>query len=108
MCRLWVVNYGDNIPLMPHTVYAEPKLPLTVNPFSIPVSRFSAQLCFNMSLKKKLLIKPTDKVKFPHSKSVFHTFFLSLINLIFSLGEILTEFDLINTYFYVILKQTAY
>lgn len=89
MCRLWVVNYGDNIPLLPHTVYAEAKLPLTVNPFSIPVSRFSAQLCFNVSFKnkKKLLIKPTDKVKVRHSKSLFHNyFFLTLINLIFSLG----------------------
>lgn len=77
MCRLWVVNYGDNIPLLPHAVYAEPKLPLTVNPFSIPVSRFSAQLCFNMFFKKinkKLLIKLTDKVKVPRSKSLFHNF----------------------------------
>lgn len=49
MCRLWGVNYGDNIPLLPHAVYSELKLPLTVNPFSITVSRFSAQLSFNMS-----------------------------------------------------------
>lgn len=41
-----VVNYGDNIPLLTHAVYAEPKLPPTANAISIPVSRFPAQLCF--------------------------------------------------------------